>query len=94
MLEAGIITPSSSAWSYPVVIVSEKHRDPRFCVEYRTINQRIKADRWTLPKMEEILDDLEGSAFFTSLDLFSGCWQIRMSQKCKEMYFSLSLRDV
>ena len=67
MLEAGIITPSISAWSVPVVIV-EKDGNPRFCVYYRTLNQRMKADRWPLPKIEEIFDDLEGSAYFTSLD--------------------------
>ena len=45
----------------------------------------MKADRWPLPKIEEIFDDLEGSAYVTSLDLFSGYWQIRMAQQCKEM---------
>ena len=43
----------------------------------------MKADRWPLPKIEEIFDDLEGSAYFTSLDLFSGYWQIQMAQQCK-----------
>ena len=85
MLEAGIITPSSSAWYFPVVVVSEKDGNPRVCVDYRTINQRMKEDRWPLPKIEEIIDDLEGSADFTSLDLFSDYWQIRMAQQCKEM---------
>ena len=85
MLEAGIITPSSSAWSFPVVIVSKKDGNPRFCVDYCTLNQRMKADRWPLPKIEEIFDDLEGTAYFTSLDLFSGYWEIRMAQQCKEM---------
>ena len=72
MLEAGIITPSSSAWSFPVVIVSKKDGNPRFCVDYRTLNQSMKADRWPLPKIEEIFDDLEGSADLTSLDLLRG----------------------
>ena len=53
MLEAGIITPSSSAWSFPVIIVSKKDGNPRFCVDYRPLNQRMKADRWPLPKIEE-----------------------------------------
>ena len=85
MLEAGIITSSSSAWSFPGVIVSKKDGNPHFRVDYRTPNQRMKADRCSLPKIEEIFDDLEGSAYFTSLDLFSGYWQIRMAQQCKEM---------
>ena len=45
----------------------------------------MKANRWPLPKIEEIFDDLEGSVYFTSLDLFSGYWQIRMAQQSKEM---------
>ena len=84
-LEAGIITPPSSAWYLPVVIVSKKDGNPHFRVYYRTLNQRMKAHRWPLPKNEEILDDLEGSEYFTSLDLFSGYWQIRMAQQCKEV---------
>ena len=45
----------------------------------------MKADRWLLAKIEQIFDDLEGSAYFDSLDLFSGYWKIRMAQHCKEM---------
>ena len=85
MMESGIITPSSSAWSFPIVIVSKKEGNPRFCVDYRMLNQTMKAERWPLPKIEEILDDLEGSAYFTSLDFFSSYWQTRIAQQCKKM---------
>ena len=44
----------------------------------------MKAVRWPLPKIEEIFDDLEGSAYFTFLDLFSGYWKFRIAQQCKE----------
>ena len=84
MLEAGIITPSASPWSFPVVIASKKDGKPRFCVDYRILNRRMKADRWPLPKTEEIFDDLEGSKVFSTLDLFSGYWQVRMAEQCKE----------
>lgn len=79
MLDAGIITPSRSAWSFPIVIVSKEDRKPRFCVDYRTINQKIKADRWLLPMIEEIFDDIECSACFTSPNLISGYWQVRIA---------------
>ena len=62
-----------------------KDGNSSFCVDYRTLNQKMKADRWPLPKIEEIIDDLKGSAYFSSQNLFSGYWQIRMAQKCKEM---------
>ena len=84
-LEAGIITPSSSTWSFLVVIVPKKDGNPRFCAEYRTPNQRIKEDRWPLPQIGEISEDLEGIVYLTSLYLFSGYWPIWMAQQCKEM---------
>ena len=84
MLEAGIIVPASSAWSFPVVIASKKDGKHRFCVDYRTLNRVMKADRWPLPKIEEIFDDLEGSTVFTTLDLFSGYWQVKMAEASKE----------
>lgn len=58
MLEAGIITPSNSVWSFSVVIASKKDGELRFCVDYRTLNQKMKADHWSLPKIEVIFDDL------------------------------------
>ena len=72
MLEAGIITPASSAWSFLVVIATKKDGKPRFCVDYRILNRKIKPDRWPLPRIEEIFDELGGNSLFTTLDLFSG----------------------
>lgn len=45
MLRAGVIRPISSEWSFPVVIVTKKDGNPRFCVDYRLLNQIMKADR-------------------------------------------------
>lgn len=84
MLKAGIITPSVSGFSVEVLIASKKDDKSRFCVDYRTLNRRMKADRWPLPRMEEIIDNLEGSEVLTTLDLFSGYWQVRMAEYCKE----------
>lgn len=84
MLDAGIIVPVTSEWSSPVIIVSKKDGTPRFCVDYRVLNKLMKGDRWPLPKIQEIFDDLLGSCFFTSLDLFSGYWQIRLSKGCRD----------
>ena len=84
MLEAGIIKPYVSAWSFPVVIFQKKDGKPRFCVDYRTLNHKMKPDRWPIPKIEEIFDDLKGNTHFTTLDLFSGYWQVRLREECKE----------
>lgn len=84
MLDAGIITPSSSVFSFLFVIASKKDGKPRFLVDYGIVNRRVKANRWPLPKIEEIFDDLQGSKVSTILDLFGGYWQFRMTHRCKE----------
>lgn len=89
MLDAGRITPSSCAWSFPVVMISKKDGKSRFCVDYRALNTKMKLNRWLLPKVTEIFDNLEGSGYFTTLDLFYGYWQVRIDEKCKEMTTSV-----
>lgn len=84
MLKAGIIKPATSSWSFPVVIATKKDGKPRFCVDYRMLNQRIKPSRWPIPHIEEIFDELKGSRLFTTLDLFQGYWQVKMAEACKE----------
>lgn len=85
MFRAGIITPECSAWSFPVVIARKKDEITRFYVDYRMLNQRIKADWWPLPNIEVIFEELRGGTIFTTLDLFTGYGQICMTEKCKEM---------
>lgn len=84
MFRAGIVKPATSAWSFPVAIATKKDGGPWFCVDYRVLNSRMKADRFPLPKIQEIFDALAGGVFFTTLDFFSGYWQVRMSKCCKE----------
>lgn len=86
LLDAGIIVPASSAWAFPVVIATKKDCSSRFCVDYRTLNRVMKSDRWPLPRIDEIFDDLHGCTLFTTLDLFSGySVEVRMADACKEM---------
>ena len=84
MLKAGIITRIESAWTSPVVIVTKKDGSPRFCVDYRRLNAIMKRDRWPMPRVDEIFDEINGSKIFTTIDLFQGYWQIRMDEACKE----------
>lgn len=83
-LSAGIVTPASSAWSFPIVIATKKDGKPRFCVDYRALNREMRADRFPPTMIQEIFDELAGAVFFSTLDLFSGYWQIRLSEECKE----------
>lgn len=77
--------PVSSHWSFRVVLVTNKDGKPRFCVEGGELKQKMKADRRHIPKIQEIFDKLAVGEVFSTLDLFSGCWKIRVDENCKEM---------
>jgi hypothetical protein len=72
MLEKGVIQPSSSPWSSPIVLVRKKDGTHRFCVDYRQLNSCTLQDAYPLPRIDESLDQLSGSLWFSTLDLCSG----------------------
>ncbi len=76
MLAAGIIRPSTSSWSFPVVTVTKKDGKLRFCVDYRRLNAITKKDAYPLPLTDEVLESLANHRFYTNLDLHAGYWQI------------------
>ena len=72
---------SNSPWSSPVVIVRKKDGSHRF---YRALNSITKADTFPLPRIDDLLDQVGGARYFTTLDLASGFWQIRMEADFRE----------
>ena len=84
MLEQGIVKHSSSPWASPVVLVAKKDGSTRFCVDYRKLNAVTKLDVHPLPRIDDSLDLLAETKYFSTLDLASGYWQVGMDPDSQE----------
>ena len=84
MLEQNIISVSSSPWSSPVVLVKKRDGTTLFCIDYRKLTAVTRKDSYPLPRIDDALDSLPDSNYFTTLDLQPGYHQVAMHPESKD----------
>jgi hypothetical protein len=77
----GFIRPSVSPWGAPVLLVKKKDGKSRLCVDYRQLNKVTVKNRYPLPRIDDLMNQLQGAAVFSKIDLKSGYHQIRVNEE-------------
>jgi hypothetical protein len=78
LLEKGYIRPSTSPWAPPVLFVEKKDGTKRMCIDYRSLNEVTVKNKYPLPRIEDLFDQLRGASVFSKIDMRSGYHQLRI----------------
>jgi hypothetical protein len=78
LLEKGYIRPSTSPWAAPLLFVEKKDGTKRMCIDYRALNEVTVKNKYPLPRIEDLFDQLRGASVFSKIDLRSGYLQLRI----------------
>ena len=83
-MAANLIKKSRSSWAPPIIIVKKKENTPRMCVDYRALNKITKVISFPLPLIDDVLALVGKTKWFTSMDVKSGYYQIKVKESDKE----------
>ncbi|KAF5779194.1 putative nucleotidyltransferase, Ribonuclease H [Helianthus annuus] len=81
LLDKGFIRPSFSPWGAPVLFVKKKDGTMRMCIDYRELNKLTIKNRYPLPRIDDLFDQLQGSSYYSKIDLRSGYHQLRIQEE-------------
>ncbi|KAJ9557882.1 hypothetical protein OSB04_012496 [Centaurea solstitialis] len=81
LLDKGFIRPSTSPWGAPILFVKKKDGSMRMCIDYRELNKLTVKNRYPLPRIDDIFDQLQGAAWFSKIDLRSGYHQMMVREE-------------
>ncbi|GKA23435.1 putative reverse transcriptase domain-containing protein [Tanacetum coccineum] len=79
--DRGFIRPCTSPWGAPVLFVKKKYRSFRICIDYQELNKLTIKNRYPLPRIDDLFDQLQGSSVYSKIDLRSGYHQLRVRDK-------------
>ncbi|GKA05982.1 putative reverse transcriptase domain-containing protein [Tanacetum coccineum] len=81
IFDKGFIRPSSSHWGAPVLFVNKKDGSFRMCIDYRELNKLTVKNRYPLPSIDDLFDQLQGSSVYSKIDLRSSYHQLRVQEE-------------
>ena len=84
MQRKNVIQPSHSPWASPIVLVRKKDNTLRFCMDYQALNEVTKPDKFPIPYINDLLNQLREARYFSTLDLTAGYWQIQVDEASQE----------
>jgi hypothetical protein len=92
LLDKKFIRPSSSPWGAPVIFIEKKDGTQRMCVDYRALNEVTIKNKYPLPRIEDLFDQLKGARVFSKIDLRSGYHQLRIDPPIFQDRFHYQIR--
>ena len=80
MLDNGFIRPNTSLWGAPILFAKKKDKTLRLCIEYRQLNRVIVKNRYPLPRIDDLFDQLKGAQAYSKIDLCTNYHQLRFRE--------------